>query len=65
VCSMQAQGGSTPSKRSAPGSTWRVWAPSNENVNVGSFFRSLRMEEYYLKGSEMFVEARENLGEFV
>lgn len=36
-----------------------------ENAKAESFFRTLKMEEVYLKDYRDFEEAEENIGEFV
>lgn len=36
-----------------------------ENAKAESFFRSLKMEEVYLKDYRDFEEAEENIGEFI
>jgi transposase InsO family protein len=35
-----------------------------ENAKAESFFRTLKMEEVYLKDYQSFQEAKENIGEF-
>jgi transposase InsO family protein len=36
-----------------------------ENAKVESFFRTLKMEDIYLKDYRTFEEAQENIGEFI
>jgi putative transposase len=36
-----------------------------ENAKAESFFRTLKMEEVYLKDYQSFAEAEENVGEFI
>ena len=36
-----------------------------ENAKAESFFRTLKMEEVYLKDYQTFEEAYENIGEFI
>ena len=36
-----------------------------ENAKAESFFRTLKMEEVYLKDYQDFEEAEENIGEFI
>jgi transposase InsO family protein len=36
-----------------------------ENAKAESFFRTLKMEEVYLKDYQSFQEAKENIGEFI
>ena len=36
-----------------------------ENAKAESFFRTLKMEEVYLKEYGTFEEARQNIGEFI
>jgi len=36
-----------------------------ENAKAESFFRTLKMEEVYLKDYQTFEEAQQNIGEFI
>ena len=64
---VQYASGEYVTRQESAGARISMAAVSNpyENAKVESFFRTLKMEEVYLKDYRTFEEAEQNIGEFI